>query len=116
MRRSFDRSFCFVPWKSPAQQSLCGDGTYPFKTEIGLPVGLLDPHQFLSQELPQYATLIKRIRQEDLAAGQSPKTLTDGKAPSPNLAVGSKPHGRRKSAVQGGPKANRDRVSLVSNR
>jgi len=29
--------------------------------ELGLPVGLLNPHQFHSRELRQYATIIKRI-------------------------------------------------------
>lgn len=47
--------------------------------EIGLPVGLLNPHQFHSRELRQYATFIKRIRQGELAACQFPKTLTDRK-------------------------------------
>jgi uncharacterized LabA/DUF88 family protein len=47
--------------------------------EIGLPVGLLNPHQFHSRELRQYATFIKRIRQGELAACQFPKALTDRK-------------------------------------
>lgn len=47
--------------------------------ELGLPVGLLSPHQFHGRELRQYATFIKRIRQGDLAACQFPKTLTDRK-------------------------------------
>jgi hypothetical protein len=47
--------------------------------EIGLPVGLLNPHQFHSRELRQYATFVKRIRQGDLASSQFPKTLQDGK-------------------------------------
>ena len=33
--------------------------------ELGLPVGLLNPHQFHSRELRQYATIIKRISQGD---------------------------------------------------
>ena len=47
--------------------------------EIGLPVGILNPHQFHSRELRQYATFLKRIRQGDLASCQFPKTLTDRK-------------------------------------
>ncbi len=47
--------------------------------DLGLPVGLLNPHQFHSRELRQYATFIKRIRQGDLAACQFPITLTDRK-------------------------------------
>ncbi len=31
--------------------------------ELGLPVGILNPHQFHSRELRQYATFLKRIRQ-----------------------------------------------------
>ena len=40
---------------------------------------ILNPHQFHSRELRQYATFLKRIRQGDLAASQFPKTLTDRK-------------------------------------
>jgi len=47
--------------------------------EIGLPVGIINPHQFHSRELRQYATFIKRIRQGDLATSQFPRTLTDRK-------------------------------------
>lgn len=47
--------------------------------EIGLPVGILNPQQFHSRELRQYATFIKRIRQGDLASSQFPRTLTDRK-------------------------------------
>lgn len=47
--------------------------------EIGLPVGILNPHQFHSRELRQYATFLKRIRQGDLAASQFTRTLTDRK-------------------------------------
>jgi len=47
--------------------------------EVGLPIGILNPHQFHSRELRQYATFIKRIRQADLAASQFPRTLTDRK-------------------------------------
>jgi hypothetical protein len=47
--------------------------------EIGLPIGILNPHQFHSRELKQYATFIKRIRQGDLASSQFPNTLMDSK-------------------------------------
>jgi len=47
--------------------------------EIGLPIGILNPDQFHSRELRQYATFVKRIRQADLAASQFPGTLTDRK-------------------------------------
>jgi len=47
--------------------------------EVSLPIGILNPHQFHSRELRQYATFIKRIRQADLAASQFPRTLTDRK-------------------------------------
>ena len=47
--------------------------------EIKLPVGILNPHQFHSRELSQYATFVKRIRQGDLASSQFPPLLTDSK-------------------------------------
>jgi hypothetical protein len=47
--------------------------------EVGLPVGILNPHQFHSRQLRQYATFIKRIRQSDLISSQFPRTLTDRK-------------------------------------
>jgi hypothetical protein len=47
--------------------------------ELGLPVGILNPHQFHSRELRQYATFLKRIRQGDLVACQFPRTITDRK-------------------------------------
>jgi hypothetical protein len=47
--------------------------------ELGLPIGILNPHQFHSRELRQYATFLKRIRQGDLAASQFPRTITDRK-------------------------------------
>jgi hypothetical protein len=47
--------------------------------ELNLPVGILNPHQFHSRELRQYATFLKRIRQGDLASSQFAATLTDGK-------------------------------------
>jgi hypothetical protein len=47
--------------------------------ELGLPIGILNPHQFHSRELKQYATFVKRIRQADLMASQFLPTLTDRK-------------------------------------
>lgn len=45
--------------------------------ELGLAIGILNPHQQHSQQLKQHATFIKRIRQSDLIAAQFPPTLTD---------------------------------------
>jgi uncharacterized LabA/DUF88 family protein len=45
--------------------------------ELGLPVGILNPHQFHSRELRQYATFLKWIRHGDLATSQFPRTITD---------------------------------------
>jgi hypothetical protein len=47
--------------------------------EIKLPIGILNPHQFHSRELRQYATFVKRIRQGDLISSQFPRVLTDRK-------------------------------------
>lgn len=47
--------------------------------ELALPVGILNPHQYHSQELKRLATFVKRIRQSDLHASQFPPTLTDAK-------------------------------------
>ncbi|HEY5055532.1 MAG TPA: NYN domain-containing protein [Acidobacteriaceae bacterium] len=47
--------------------------------EVGLPVGILNPHQFHSRSLRQYATFMKRIRQGDLAVSQFPGKITDRK-------------------------------------
>lgn len=47
--------------------------------ELGLPVGILNPHQLHSRALRQYATFLKRIPQGDLATSQFPRTLTDRK-------------------------------------
>jgi hypothetical protein len=45
--------------------------------ELGLPVGILDPHERFSFELAQVATFKKKIRPGVLAASQFPATLTD---------------------------------------
>lgn len=47
--------------------------------ELALPVGILNPHQYHSQELKRLATFVKRIRQSDLRASQFPATLADAK-------------------------------------
>jgi len=36
--------------------------------ELGLPVGILNPHQFHNRELRKYATFLKRIRQGGLGS------------------------------------------------
>ena len=48
-------------------------------TELGLPVGILNPHQHHSAILKPLATFVKRIRQSHLIASQFPLTLTDKK-------------------------------------
>jgi uncharacterized LabA/DUF88 family protein len=47
--------------------------------DLGLPVGILNPHQYHSQELKRLATFVKRIRQSALHASQFPVTLADEK-------------------------------------
>ncbi len=47
--------------------------------ELKLPIGILNPHQFHSRELRQYATFVRRIRQGDLISSQFPRVLTDRK-------------------------------------
>ena len=47
--------------------------------ELKLPVGVLNPHQYHSKELRQYATFLKRIRQGDLAASQFSAVVKDKK-------------------------------------
>jgi hypothetical protein len=46
-------------------------------TELGEPVGILDPQLHPSKVLIQYATFIKQIRKGVLAVSQFPPTLTD---------------------------------------
>jgi len=49
-------------------------------TELGLPVGILNPHeQTPSRVLLRYASFIRHIRHGVLAASQFPETLTDEK-------------------------------------
>ena len=45
--------------------------------EIGLPVGILNPHEHHSKALRPHATFVKRIRQADLMASQFPHELID---------------------------------------
>lgn len=45
--------------------------------ELGKHVGVLNPHKHPCQELVQYATFIKRIRQGVLQVSQFPTSLTD---------------------------------------
>jgi len=47
--------------------------------ELGLPIGILNPHQHHSQKLKGEATFMKRIRQSDLAACQFPNPMRDAK-------------------------------------
>jgi hypothetical protein len=47
--------------------------------DIGLPIGILNPHQHHSKVLAAEATFMKRIRQSDVAACQFAPTLTDAK-------------------------------------
>ncbi len=45
--------------------------------ELGLPVGILNPHEYHSIVLKPLATFLKRIRKSDLGACQFPTTLRD---------------------------------------
>jgi hypothetical protein len=47
--------------------------------ELGLPVGILNPHPRFAFELSKVATFKRKIRQGVLAASQFPPTLTDAK-------------------------------------
>ena len=47
--------------------------------ELGMPVGILNPHQYHSATLKSLATFVKRVRQSHLIASQFPPTLTDHK-------------------------------------
>ncbi len=47
------------------------------KQELGLPVGLVNPHKTPSFSLRKHATFIKQIRTGVLAASQFPASLTD---------------------------------------
>jgi len=47
--------------------------------ELKFPVGIINPHQYHSKELQQYATFVKRIRQGHLIASQFPATVHDAK-------------------------------------
>jgi len=47
------------------------------EVEVGLPIGILNPHQHHSVGLRAEATFMKRIRQSDIAACQLPNPMTD---------------------------------------
>lgn len=46
-------------------------------SDLGRPVGILNPHKHPSKDLMQYATFLKTIRKGVLGASQFPPTLTD---------------------------------------
>lgn len=48
-------------------------------TELGLPVGLLNPHKRFAVELVKVATFRKQIRKGVLKASQLPDTVADAK-------------------------------------
>jgi uncharacterized LabA/DUF88 family protein len=47
--------------------------------ELGLPVGILNPHQHHSRQLSIHATFMKRIRQSDVSVCQFPTVMNDSK-------------------------------------
>lgn len=47
------------------------------RQDLGLQIGILNPHPTHSSVLKQWANFTKRIRQSDVAAAQFPTTLTD---------------------------------------
>lgn len=47
------------------------------RSEIGLPVGILNPHEHHSKALQPLATFVKRIRQSDLIASQFPDEIVE---------------------------------------
>jgi len=47
--------------------------------ELGLPVGILNPHQFPQQGIEAVRHLLKRIQAGGLVACQFPRTITDRK-------------------------------------
>lgn len=49
------------------------------RQELGIPVGILNPHQHHSVALKPQATFMKRIRQSDVAACQFPAIMHDAK-------------------------------------
>jgi uncharacterized LabA/DUF88 family protein len=51
------------------------------RQELGLPVGILNPHQYHSQVLKRLATFVKRVRQGHLLSSQFPATMKDAKGP-----------------------------------
>jgi hypothetical protein len=49
------------------------------RQELGLPVGIRNPHQYHSKSLQTLATFLKRIRQADLLTSQFPPVMNDAK-------------------------------------
>lgn len=49
------------------------------RSDLGLAVGILTPHQYHSCVLKQCATFVKRIRQKHVVASQFPETMADAK-------------------------------------
>jgi len=49
------------------------------RQDLGLKIGILNPHPTNSRTLQQWAHFTKRIRQSDLAASQFPDSLTDAR-------------------------------------
>lgn len=49
------------------------------RQELGLPVGILNPHQYHSQVLKRLATFVKRVRQGDLLTSQFSAAMKDEK-------------------------------------
>lgn len=47
--------------------------------ELGLPVGIMNPHRYHSKTLQPLATFLKRIRQSDLILTQFPAVMHDAK-------------------------------------
>ena len=47
------------------------------RRELGLPVGIINPHQTHSKELQEHATFVRRIRERHLASSQFPLNLSD---------------------------------------
>jgi hypothetical protein len=61
--------------------------------ELGMPVGILNPHEPHSVTLKPLATFVKRIRQSHLIASQFPPALVDrrGSFPTELLVIATHP-------------------------
>ena len=49
------------------------------RLELGLPVGIMNPHRYHSKTLQPLATFLKRIRQSDLILSQFPPVMHDAR-------------------------------------